>query len=105
MLTPGCYLTQGEEVLIPFKVVRNYLKVFGSLNISSSTFYISHTNVEVPKPNLHKHSPTGLYMQFNKLSVEKRHHVKLVVADEGVPISNQWDSYGYPYPIQMLSLV
>ncbi|KAH8863407.1 D-glucuronyl C5-epimerase [Schistosoma japonicum] len=40
-------------------------------------------------------------MQFHKLNVEKRNHVKLIIADEGVPISQQWNSHGYPYPIQI----
>nr|CAH8871556.1 unnamed protein product [Trichobilharzia regenti] len=99
--TPNCYLTQEKDVLVSFEVVRTHLKVFGSLDMSSNTFYLNHANVEVPKAHLYKHNPRGIYMQFNKLSVEKRLHVKLVTADEGVPISSQWDHRGYPYPIQI----
>ncbi|CAH8870707.1 unnamed protein product [Trichobilharzia szidati] len=99
--TPNCYLTREKDVLVSFEVVRTHLKVFGSLDMSSNTFYLNHANVEVPKVHLYKHNPRGVYMQYNKLSVEKRLHVKLVTADEGVPISSQWDHRGYPYPIQI----
>ncbi|CAH8629672.1 unnamed protein product [Schistosoma guineensis] len=100
-LIVGCYLLKSQEVLIPFELVRNYFKVYGSLDSSSSTFYWNHANVDIPKPYLHKHNPVGIYMQFHKSNVEKRDNVKLIVADEGVPISQQWSSRGYPYPIQI----
>ncbi|CAH8590915.1 unnamed protein product [Schistosoma turkestanicum] len=100
-LTHGCYLLKPQEILIPFELVRTYFKVYGTLDLSSSTFYLDHANVDVPKPYLHRHNPVGVYMQFHKSNVEKRDNVKLIVADEGVPISQQWDPRGYPYPIQI----
>ncbi|CAH8655625.1 unnamed protein product [Schistosoma rodhaini] len=100
-LTLGCYLLKPQEVLIPFELIRNYFKVYGSLDLSSSTFYLNHADVDIPKPYSHKHNPVGIYMEFHKFNVEKRDNVKLIAADEGVPISQQWDSRGYPYPIQI----
>ncbi|KAK4475726.1 hypothetical protein MN116_000989 [Schistosoma mekongi] len=101
-LIPECYLLRPQKVLIPFEIVRDYFKVYGSLDLSSNTFYLNHANVDIPKaPVLPKHNPVGVYMHYHKLTVEKRDHLKLIIADEGVPISQQWSSHGYPYPIQI----
>lgn len=40
-------------------------------------------------------------MTFDLYNVEARDRVKCIVGKEGVPISTQWGSQGYFYPIQI----
>ncbi|CAK9293529.1 unnamed protein product [Gordionus sp. m RMFG-2023] len=43
----------------------------------------------------------GIYPSFEYFNVESRKRVKCISGIEGVPVSNQWNSKGHFYPIQI----
>ncbi|THD24727.1 D-glucuronyl C5-epimerase [Fasciola hepatica] len=100
-ISPGCYMINNIEAVVPLGLIKAQYEVFGGVRRGSSTLYVHHADVEIPSTIPDQHEPTGRYMFFHKYNVESRPHVKLVIADEGVPISSQWDPRGYPYAIQI----
>ncbi|CAH8438040.1 unnamed protein product [Dicrocoelium dendriticum] len=95
-----CFLLNNSKAFIPFEEIRVLYELFGSLQVESKTLHIFHSNSPIPSLT-YTHDPVGHYMFFDEYNVEKRSRVKLITADEGIPLSVQWNRNGYPYPIQI----
>ncbi|XP_059478168.1 D-glucuronyl C5-epimerase B [Neocloeon triangulifer] len=96
-------LRQEEQVWLPFSFVHKYFEVYGELGQSadgSERFDFWHATAKVYKPKA-DYDPQGVFLFFDNYNVEVRDRVKCVSADEGVPISTQWDPSGYYYPTQV----
>ncbi|XP_071841356.1 D-glucuronyl C5-epimerase B-like isoform X2 [Apostichopus japonicus] len=92
---------EGSEVYLPFSFVGKYFEVEGSIASYDGyeRFEWHHSIARIHKPVPYKHN--GPFMSFAHYSVENRDRVKYFSGTEGVPISTQWDSQGYFYPIQI----
>uniref|UniRef100_A0A1W7RAK8 heparosan-N-sulfate-glucuronate 5-epimerase n=1 Tax=Hadrurus spadix TaxID=141984 RepID=A0A1W7RAK8_9SCOR len=92
----------GGEVYIPFSFIHKYFEVYGRLvkheGYDRFEWQHSYSKVYFPKK---KYDPHGVFLWFENYNVEVRDRVKCVSGIEGVPISSQWDSRGYFYPIQI----
>ncbi|CAL4115809.1 unnamed protein product [Meganyctiphanes norvegica] len=92
-----------QDVYIPWTFIHNYFEVYGRVDVKtdgSEVFEWSHSYSRVYEPTGH-YDPTGTFLNFELYNVEARDRVKCVSATEGVPISTQWQSSGYTYPIQI----
>lgn len=92
---------EGSEVYLPFSFIGKYFEVEGSIASYDGyeRFEWHHSNARIHKPVPYRHD--GPFMSFAHYSVENRDRVKYFSGTEGVPISTQWDSQGYFYPIQI----
>ncbi|CAB3370717.1 Hypothetical predicted protein [Cloeon dipterum] len=97
-------LRQDEQVWLPFSFVHKYFEIFGEFTQQtpggSERFDLWHSTSKVYKPKTN-YDPRGVFLFFDNYNVEVRDRVMCVSADEGVPISTQWDSSGYYYPTQV----
>lgn len=92
-----------RDVFIPFSFIHNYFEVYGRVEQrgdGTDVFQWSHSYSRVYEPQGH-YLPTSTFLNFELYNVEARERVKCVSATEGVPISTQWHSSGYTYPIQI----
>ncbi|XP_066966223.1 D-glucuronyl C5-epimerase B [Macrobrachium rosenbergii] len=93
----------AQDIYIPFTFIKNYFEVYGRIDQKSDgsdVFEWSHSYSRVYEPQ-GLYNPTGTFLNFELYNVEARERVKCVSATEGVPISTQWQSSGYTYPIQI----
>uniref|UniRef100_A0AAR5PNU2 heparosan-N-sulfate-glucuronate 5-epimerase n=1 Tax=Dendroctonus ponderosae TaxID=77166 RepID=A0AAR5PNU2_DENPD len=90
---------EGPEVFLPFAFLEEYFQVYGKL-AGPDRFEWSHSYSKIYHPKT-KYDPMGVFMYFENYNVEGRDRMKCVSATEGVPVSSQWDSGGYYYPIQI----
>lgn len=93
----------AQDVYIPFSFIKNYFEVYGRVDQrsdGSDVFEWSHSYSKVYEPQ-GQYDPTGTFLNFELYNVEARERVKCISATEGVPISTQWQSSGYTYPIQI----
>ncbi|KAK7016803.1 hypothetical protein SK128_003002 [Halocaridina rubra] len=93
----------SQDVYVPFSFIKTYFEVYGRVDQrsdGSEVFEWSHSYSRVYEPQGH-YDPTGTFLNFELYNVEARERVKCVSATEGVPISTQWQSSGYTYPIQI----
>ncbi|TGZ64564.1 hypothetical protein CRM22_006309 [Opisthorchis felineus] len=98
---PACYLLNDTDIFVPLRSIETAFELVSTVNLQAKTVTVRQTNVSIPLSKPDNHYATGSYMFFDQYDVEKRHHVKLVLADEGVPLSTQWSQRAYPYPIQI----
>ncbi|GFS26354.1 D-glucuronyl C5-epimerase [Elysia marginata] len=96
--TVKCKKTK-DEVYLPWSFVKPYFEVFGEFD-RDDNFNFHHANSIVHPPQA-TYGPGSMFMAFDRYTVETRDRVKCVTASEGVPITTQWDSKGYHYPIQV----
>lgn len=89
----------GPEVFLPFSFLEEYFQVYGKI-AGLDRFEWSHSYSKIYHPKT-KYDPTGVFMYFENYNVEGRDRMKCVSATDGVPVSSQWDSGGYYYPIQI----
>lgn len=97
----GCR-RENDEVYLPFSFVKKYFEVYGSLNTIDGVTHFdwSHSYGKVNLPRT-VYDPKGIFMYFENYNVEVRDRVKCISASNGVPISIQWDSKGYPFATQI----
>ncbi|GFO08136.1 D-glucuronyl c5-epimerase [Plakobranchus ocellatus] len=88
-----------DEVYLPWSFVKPYFEVFGDMQ-DNDTFDFHHANSIVHPPQA-TYGPGSMFMAFDHYTVETRDRVKCITASEGVPITTQWNSKGYHYPIQV----
>lgn len=88
-----------DEIYLPWSFVKRYFEVFGEMG-KDDTFNFHHASSIVHPPQA-TYGPGSMFMAFDHYTVETRDRVKCVTASEGVPITTQWDSKGYHYPIQV----
>ncbi|GAA57725.1 D-glucuronyl C5-epimerase, partial [Clonorchis sinensis] len=98
---PACYLLNDTDIYVPLRSIETAFELVSTVNLQAKTVKIRQTNVSIPLSKPDNHDATGSYMFFDQYDVEKRNHVKLVLADEGIPLSTQWSQRAYPYPIQI----
>ncbi|XP_030631730.1 glucuronic acid epimerase a [Chanos chanos] len=93
---------EGSEVFLPFSWVERYFNVYGRLvqyeGVERFEFSHSYSRVYAQREPYH---PNGVFMSFEAYNVEVRERVKCISGVEGVPLSTQWGSQGYFYPIQI----
>ncbi|KAK4298907.1 hypothetical protein Pmani_028777 [Petrolisthes manimaculis] len=92
-----------SEVYVPFSFIRSYFEVYGQVEERSDgreVFEWTHSYSRVYQPHT-PYLPTNTFLNFELYNVEARDRVKCISATEGVPISTQWQSTGYTYPIQI----
>ncbi|KAH7719376.1 D-glucuronyl C5 epimerase [Aphelenchoides avenae] len=97
-------LRENDEVYLPFNgFLRKQFDVNGRLNKDVSEprfeYYTSYAKVRVPE--LSSYDPFGPFGHFGSYNVEIRDRVRCISAEHGVPMSVQWDSIPYFYPIQV----
>lgn len=90
----------GHDVFIPFSFIEKEFEISGHLDEKSDTFVWLHSNAKVIRPK-GRYNPTGVFTYFENYQVESRDRVKCISGKFGVPISTQWSSQGYFYPIQI----
>ncbi|XP_071527790.1 D-glucuronyl C5-epimerase B [Panulirus ornatus] len=91
------------DVYIPFSFIHSYFEVYGRVEQKpdgTEVFEWSHSYSRVYEPQ-GAYNPTGTFLNFELYNVEARERVKCISGTEGVPISTQWQSSGYTYPIQI----
>ncbi|RXG72932.1 D-glucuronyl C5-epimerase [Armadillidium vulgare] len=91
------------DIFIPFSFIHNYFEVYGRLATNDrgqEVFEWSHSYSNVFEPTT-QYRPISKFLNFQSFNVEARERVKCISAIEGVPISTQWQSSGYTYPIQI----
>ncbi|KAK8384878.1 hypothetical protein O3P69_014445 [Scylla paramamosain] len=91
------------EVYVPFSFIHSYFEVYGQVEQKEDgreVFEWSHSYSRVYEPS-GVYSPTSTFLNFELYNVEARERVKCISGAEGVPISTQWQSSGYTYPIQI----
>ncbi|KER26460.1 hypothetical protein T265_06313 [Opisthorchis viverrini] len=98
---PACYLLNNTDIYVPLRSIETAFELVSTVNLQAKTVTVRQTSVSIPLSRPDNHDVTGSYMFFDQYDVEKRHHVKLVLADEGIPLSTQWSQRAYPYPIQI----
>ncbi|XP_042214711.1 D-glucuronyl C5-epimerase B-like [Homarus americanus] len=92
-----------NDVYIPFSFIHNYFEVYGRVEQKpdgTEVFEWSHSYSRVYNPQ-GPYTPTGTFLNFELYNVEARERVKCISGTEGVPMSTQWQSSGYTYPIQI----
>ncbi|XP_062404270.1 glucuronic acid epimerase a [Sardina pilchardus] len=93
---------EGAEVFLPFSWVEKYFGVYGRVAQYDGTerFEFSHSYSRVYAQREPYH-PDGVFMASEAHNVELRERVKCISGAEGVPVSTQWGTQGYFYPIQI----
>ncbi|VDM16778.1 unnamed protein product [Hydatigera taeniaeformis] len=102
-MSPGCYQLKNSTFLVDFKHMKYWYEVEGYLNSTEGVFHMSNGGAQSTLPLLlYAHEPLGHYMGQRFLSnPEGKQHILLIDVEQNIPISRQWDSKGYPYPIQI----
>ena len=90
----------GLEIFIPFSFIEKEFEISGHLNDKTDTFMWLHSQAKIFRPK-GLYNPTGVFTYFENYQVESRDRVKCISGKYGVPISTQWSSQGYFYPIQI----
>jgi hypothetical protein len=97
-------LKDESDVYLPFnKFIRKQFEVYGTLiNSSNSRHFEYYTSYSKSKrPDIRNYNSTGVFGNFGSFNVEKRDRVKCISAINGLPMSNQWDTIPYFYPVQV----
>ncbi|VDM56917.1 unnamed protein product [Angiostrongylus costaricensis] len=91
----------GNEYYFPFSFIKKQYDVSGKLSKDGSRFelFTSYSKIRVPDGDFY--DPVGLFGHFATYSVETRERVRCISAQTGVPMSTQWSSIPYYYPIQI----
>lgn len=91
----------GNEYYFPFSFIRKQYDVSGKLSKDGSRFelFTSYSKIRVPEGDFY--DPNGPFGHFATYSVETRERVRCISAQTGVPMSTQWSSTPYYYPIQI----
>lgn len=92
-----------NDVYVPFSFLHTYFEVYGHVEQKADgteVFEWSHSYSRVYQPQ-GTYNPTATFLNFELYNVEARERVKCISGTEGVPISTQWQSSGYTYPIQI----
>lgn len=90
-------------IYMPWDFIKKYFEVYGKLGHYDGydRFEFSQTYSQVFYDMKKQYYYDGGFMTFETYNVEIRDRVKLVTGVEGVPLSTQWGSKGYFYPIQI----
>lgn len=94
---------EGNEVFLPFSFIKKYFEVYGSLSSDADEithFVWSHSYGKINLPRA-TYDSKGVFAYFENYNVEIRDRVKCISARLGVPLSTQWNSYGYYYATQI----
>ncbi|ODM97495.1 D-glucuronyl C5-epimerase [Orchesella cincta] len=91
---------EGSQVFIPFSFLEKEFEVSGHLDEKKDAFMWVHSQAKIFRPK-GRYNPTGVFTYFENYQVESRDRVKCISGKYGVPISTQWSSQGYFYPIQI----
>ncbi|KAG0726059.1 D-glucuronyl C5-epimerase B [Chionoecetes opilio] len=95
---------EQSEVFVPFSFLHSYFEVYGQVEQKEDgreVFEWSHSYSRVYEPS-GPYAPTGTFLNFELYNVEARERVKCISGRKvRVPISTQWQSSGYTYPIQI----
>lgn len=98
-------LTDASDVYLPFnRFVRRQFDVYGRLvnaNTSSEYFEYFTSYSKSKKPDIRNYSSVGVFGNFGTFNVEKRDRVKCMDGSTGLPMSCQWSSRPYFYPVQI----
>ncbi|KAJ1348373.1 hypothetical protein KIN20_003663 [Parelaphostrongylus tenuis] len=94
-------LYDGNEYYFPFSFIKKQYDVSGRLSKDGSRFelFTSYSKIRVPEGDFY--DPIGAFGHFATYSVETRERVRCISAQTGVPMSTQWSSTPYYYPIQI----
>ncbi|OON15029.1 hypothetical protein X801_09173, partial [Opisthorchis viverrini] len=79
---PACYLLNNTDIYVPLRSIETAFELVSTVNLQAKTVTVRQTSVSIPLSRPDNHDVTGSYMFFDQYDVEKRHHVKLVLADE-----------------------
>uniref|UniRef100_A0A7E4VKB6 Heparosan-N-sulfate-glucuronate 5-epimerase n=1 Tax=Panagrellus redivivus TaxID=6233 RepID=A0A7E4VKB6_PANRE len=99
-----CY-RDGKDVYLPFDgFLKKQFDLTGRLINKGETderfeYFTSYAKVRTPERL--DYSPTAEFGNFRTYSVEFRDRVRCISAEYGVPMSTQWDTVPYFYPIQI----
>ncbi|VDN03778.1 unnamed protein product [Thelazia callipaeda] len=105
--TYQCYLDKfADEVYFPFNsFLKKHLDVSGKFTKASKLdvkhFEWSTSHARIRFPNFTHYDFRGAFGHFASYSVETRDRVRCISAQFGVPLSTQWSSVPYFYPIQI----
>ncbi|KJH53057.1 D-glucuronyl C5-epimerase [Dictyocaulus viviparus] len=91
----------GNEYYFPFSFIKKQYDVSGKLSKDGSRFelFTSYSKIRIPEGDFY--DPIGPFGHFATYSVETRERVRCISAATGVPMSTQWNSTPYYYPIQI----
>uniref|UniRef100_A0A915DPX6 Heparosan-N-sulfate-glucuronate 5-epimerase n=1 Tax=Ditylenchus dipsaci TaxID=166011 RepID=A0A915DPX6_9BILA len=93
-------LKEKDDIYLPFKFIKKQFDVSGKLKQDDIfEYFTSYSKVMVPESNTYNvFGPFGHFATYN---VETRDRVRCINAQYGVPMSTQWDTTPYFYPIQI----
>ncbi|WKX98214.1 hypothetical protein Q1695_013695 [Nippostrongylus brasiliensis] len=94
-------MRDGNEFYFPFSFIKKQYEVSGKMSKDGSRFelFTSYSKIRVPDGD--SYDPEGPFGHFASYSVETRERVRCISAENGVPMSTQWNSTPYYYPIQI----
>ncbi|VDD90796.1 unnamed protein product [Enterobius vermicularis] len=100
-----CYRDK-DDVYFPFeKFLKNRFELSGKVVKDPQTqknyFEWYTSSARVKTPNISSYDPFGPFGHFAYYSVETRDRVRCINAQKGVPMSTQWSSEPYFYPVQI----
>uniref|UniRef100_A0A1I7V365 heparosan-N-sulfate-glucuronate 5-epimerase n=1 Tax=Caenorhabditis tropicalis TaxID=1561998 RepID=A0A1I7V365_9PELO len=89
-----------EDVYFPASFLKKRFDMTGKVGKDGSTFelFTSYAKMRTPETN---YDPLGAFGHFSTYSVETRDRVRCISAKTNVPMSTQWDTVPYYYPIQI----
>ena len=97
----------GKDLYIPFSFIQKYFDIYGKFTDEKLTrFEWKHSNVYLNRHltvSSYEYNPLGVYLDMDNLksSVAARERVKCISGLYGIPVSTQWNTKGYYYPIQV----
>uniref|UniRef100_A0A1I7SSB4 Heparosan-N-sulfate-glucuronate 5-epimerase n=1 Tax=Bursaphelenchus xylophilus TaxID=6326 RepID=A0A1I7SSB4_BURXY len=93
-------IKKGIEIYFPFNFIKKQFDVNGKwVTDTRFEYYTSYSKSK--KPDMKNYSSFGSFGNFGSYNVEKRDRVGCIHGTEQVPMSIQWQSIPYFYPIQI----
>ncbi|CAJ0942152.1 unnamed protein product, partial [Mesorhabditis belari] len=97
---PLTCMKDDEDVYFPFSLIKKRFDVSGH-DIDENNFEWTTSYARVKIPEFKTYTYASEFGHFASYSVETRDRVRCINPATGIPMSTQWDSTPYYYPIQI----